>query len=135
GGKFAGQPSWPVNPSSITVKSSAGGSATRVLQLAVIEQIDPVPDGTFRITAVSPNPTPRGVLIRYSVGRESHVRLGVRDAMGREVALLADGLQSAGGHEVVWEGAPASAAAPPGIYFVCLETPAGRWVRRLAVLK
>lgn len=33
GGKYEGQPSWPVNPVNITVRSSLGGSATRTVTL------------------------------------------------------------------------------------------------------
>jgi len=120
---------------SITAKSSGGGSATRLLQLAIVEDGGPTAPAVFDLSDVSPNPTPRGALIRYSLGRESHVRLGVRDVQGREVALLVDGVQDSGDHSITWDGAASRSPAPAGIYFICLDTPAGLWIRRFAVLR
>ena len=100
--------------------------------------IDPLAVGgarraAFELESVTPNPTARGLLVRYSVGIDARVHVGVRDVQGREVAALADGPHAAGEHTATWERA--RGAAPAGVYFVCLETPAGRWVRRVAVLR
>ena len=63
-------------------------------------------DGSARveasaITLVEPNPSPRGVHVRYAVARGGPVRLEVLDVAGRVVATLADGAR----------------AAAPGLYF------------------
>jgi subtilisin family serine protease len=87
----------------------------------------------FALGPVSPNPAPRGATIAFSVARESRVRLRVLDVQGRAVAVLADGVLHAGRHRVSWEGTRGGAPAPTGLYFVCYDTPEGRFVRRVAL--
>ena len=57
------------------------------------------------------------------------------DAQGRVAATLAEGDFGAGRHERVWDGSVAGARAGAGLYFVRLETPEGRRVRRVALLR
>ena len=78
-------------------------------------------DGSARveasaITLVEPNPSPRGVHVRYAVARGGPVRLEVLDVAGRVVATLADGARAAVPHDATWDGASRRAAAP-GLYF------------------
>jgi subtilisin family serine protease len=87
----------------------------------------------FALARVSPNPTSRGVSIEFSLARESRVRLCVLDVQGRAVAVLADGVFHARCHQVKWDGTRGGSPAPAGLYFVCYDTPEGRFVRRVAV--
>lgn len=87
----------------------------------------------FALSRVSPNPTSRGASIEFSLAREARVRLRVLDIQGRVEAVLADAVLHAGRHRMKWEGQPGGAPAPAGLYLVCYDTPAGRFVRRLAV--
>jgi hypothetical protein len=50
---------------------------------------------------------------------------------GREVAVLAEGMYQPGRHQVSWSARTRGAAA--GIYFARYKTPAGTFVRRVAV--
>ncbi|MCH8031441.1 MAG: T9SS type A sorting domain-containing protein [Bacteroidetes bacterium] len=68
----------------------------------------------FRLHAAYPNPFNPQATLRYDVPTGSTVRIAVYDALGREVAVLFDGLNPAGQHEVVFDGH----GMPSGVYFV-----------------
>ena len=65
----------------------------------------------------SPNPFNSQTFIRYSLSQPSQIRLAVFDVRGRQVALLADGQQTAGSHEARWN----AAGMASGLYFCRLE--------------
>ena len=66
-----------------------------------------------------PNPFRARTEVRFSLSQRSHVKLGVFDIAGREIATLADGPWDAGSHSVSWTGrATSGAAARGGVYFV-----------------
>lgn len=83
------------------------------------------------LRGAGPNPAGAEARLEFALPREQHVRLGVHDALGREVAVLADGLQAAGRHSVSWR----TAGARPGLYFARLRTESGTRTRRLTVLR
>ncbi len=69
-----------------------------------------------------PNPFSPTTTIRYSLPAQSHVRLGVYDVAGREVAVLQDGVRAAGAHEVRWDSAGRDGLSlGAGVYFVRLD--------------
>src|SRR5690606_41131611 len=73
---------------------------------------------TTSLAPAYPNPFNPRTTIRYSVADEGHVRLVVVDILGREVAVLTDGHQKTGQHEVVFD----ASHMPSGLYFYRLET-------------
>jgi hypothetical protein len=81
------------------------------------------------LRSVAPNPFSAAATIRYSLPQSTHVTLRVFDAVGAEVAVLADEAQDAGWHEIRWN-APQLAA---GVYYVTLH--AGATTNTLPVLK
>ncbi len=81
------------------------------------------------LSAVSPNPARGTARLDYALARETPVRLSVLDVQGREVAVLATGVQSAGSHTATWT-APA-----PGVYFVRLAAEGRLWKQRFAVVR
>jgi alpha-amylase len=81
-----------------------------------------LPEGELRLEQSYPNPFTPSTTIRYSLPARSHVRLGIYDVAGREVAVLQDGVKAGGAHEVRWDGsAPHGLPLGAGMYFVRLE--------------
>ncbi|WP_052733137.1 PA14 domain-containing protein [Hymenobacter terrenus] len=79
-----------------------------------------------------PNPTHDRATLSYMVEQAGAVRLEVLDNVGRIVAVLVDGPQTAGAHEAVFE-APARQGS--ALFNVRLITPTGTSVSRLALDK
>jgi hypothetical protein len=82
------------------------------------------------VLSVAPSPAHGATRVEFTVTRSEHVRLNVVDVQGRTVARLADGVYSAGRHQVVWN---ALAQMTAGLYFVRLATSAGSEVQRVVV--
>uniref|UniRef100_UPI000619294B hypothetical protein n=1 Tax=Hymenobacter terrenus TaxID=1629124 RepID=UPI000619294B len=79
-----------------------------------------------------PNPTHDRATLSYTVEQAGAVRLEVLDGLGRIVAVLVDGQQSAGPHEAVFQ-APARQGS--ALFNVRLITPTGTSFSRLALDK
>ncbi len=83
---------------------------------------------TLAFALAGPNPVRTATRFRVALPAAMHVSMTVTDALGREVARIADGELAAGEHTVAWEaGRQAS-----GVYVVRLQ--AGREVRTVRVV-
>jgi len=69
-------------------------------------------------SAVTPNPTPGGVRIEWTLSSPAESEVRVFDLVGREVALVTRGSFPAGRHHVRWEGQDASGAAARAGWYV-----------------
>ena len=78
---------------------------------------DPRELAMLELAPGAPNPVRTGVLLRYSLGREAHIRLAIFDIAGRKVAVLADGPRAAGDYAVQWD----ASQVPSGAYLCRLE--------------
>lgn len=78
-----------------------------------------------------PNPFNPETRIRYSLPESAEIRLTVYDSLGRRIAVLADGLQTAGTHTAIFRSGNLSS----GLYFYELRTPESTIVRKMTVLK
>ena len=86
--------------------------------------------------APSPNPSPAGFAIAYSLPAEAEVVLAVYDLAGRRLATLAAGRVAAGVHIARWNGADASGRAlASGHYLVKLRVGDEVVVRRAIRVK
>ena len=65
-----------------------------------------------------PNPFNPVVNIDFSLQFQSEVKVGVYDVIGKEVAILTDGIMDEGQHFVMWNADEFSS----GIYFVKFQT-------------
>ncbi len=66
-----------------------------------------------------PNPFQISTSIRFEIGRTAEVKVEVFDLRGRRVRTLVSGLETAGSHQVSWNGADSSnRQVPSGIYFL-----------------
>ncbi|MEM1054589.1 MAG: carboxypeptidase regulatory-like domain-containing protein [Bacteroidota bacterium] len=80
---------------------------------------------------IAPNPIRSRTEIRYALAESGPIRVAAYDALGREVAVLASGRQSAGPHAVAWE----TVALAAGVYVVRVETEAGAASRPVVVVR
>ncbi|HLT48740.1 MAG TPA: T9SS type A sorting domain-containing protein, partial [Rubricoccaceae bacterium] len=85
----------------------------------------------YTLRPVYPNPTRGRAVVPFVVPTAGRVRVAVYDVLGREVAVLADGLHGAGAHEAVLDGAGLAS----GVYVVVLEGEAARATRKLTILR
>jgi hypothetical protein len=90
--------------------------------LAVGEEPGAVPE-EFVLGQNYPNPFNPSTTIRYGLPNRSHVTLTVFNTLGQQVAVLQNGDQEAGYHEVKFGGSGLSS----GVYFYRIE--AGSFVQ------
>ncbi len=81
--------------------------------------------------AAYPNPFNPSTTISYQTDVEGLVQLKVYDVLGREVAVLVDGLQQAGNHEIRFNGTQFSS----GIYFLRLTAGSTTEMMRMILTK
>ena len=76
-------------------------------------------EGGFVMEAATPNPFSQRTRIAYTLAQSDDVELAVLDLSGRRVKELARGPQSAGRHEMEWDGRSEDGRVlPAGAYFV-----------------
>jgi hypothetical protein len=95
-----------------------------------VEDHGAVPSG-FVLEQNYPNPFNNSTIIRFTLPTAQVVRLRLFDMLGREIRTLAGGLYEAGTHAVVFDADRLSS----GTYLYALETPTGRWIRALLLMK
>jgi len=78
-----------------------------------------------------PNPFNPSTVIKYSVPKESYVRLTVYDNLGREIEKLVVGTVAAGTHKITW--APNNITS--GIYFITLNAGSSLFIKKAVLLK
>jgi hypothetical protein len=80
---------------------------------------------------VSPNPARGPATFRFTMERADHARLALYDALGREVAVLAEGTLDTGRHEVTLD----ASRLAPGVYVARLTAREAISARRLVVAR
>ncbi len=78
-----------------------------------------------------PNPFNPSTVIRYTLDAGRQTRLAVYDILGRQVAVLVDGMMPAGAHQVSFD----ASALPSGIYLYSLEAGGERIQRKMTLVK
>ncbi|MGA9116970.1 MAG: T9SS type A sorting domain-containing protein [Bacteroidota bacterium] len=86
---------------------------------------------TARIVSSFPNPFNAATTIRFELDGGSDVRLLVRDLLGREVRILAEGMMPPGEHSVRLEAGELSS----GVYFATLEAGSVRRSHRMILIR
>ena len=82
--------------------------------------------GSFELSQNYPNPFNPSTQIRYGLPGQSRVTIAVYNVLGQEVARLVDAVQSAGYHEVVWNGMSAKGVSvASGIYLYKIDAHSG----------
>ncbi len=110
-----GEPAMPVwIPGQTGVGDAGPGTAVPGLRLA------------------APSHFTAAVGVAYEMQRAGEVRMTVYDGLGRLVRTVARGRSAAGRHSVTWDGRRSDGRpVPAGVYYLRLETPAGRLGRKL----
>jgi len=76
-----------------------------------------------------PNPSTGTATVAFTLAEAAPVRVSVVDVLGREVAVLAEGVTAPGAHEATVRG------LAPGTYIVRMETAGERFTRPLTVVR
>ena len=95
---------------------------------AEINEISPT---SYNLAQNYPNPFNPVTDIHYSIAHADRVNLRVFNVLGQEIAVLVDGLQTAGLHKVSFDGTN----LPSGVYIYRLETPNFSSSRKMLLLK
>ncbi|MBE2217581.1 MAG: T9SS type A sorting domain-containing protein [Ignavibacteria bacterium] len=78
-----------------------------------------------------PNPFNPATTIKYDLPEATNVKLTVYDLLGREAAVLTNGMQPAGYYEVNLD----ASALASGVYFYKLETPGFTSIKKMVIIK
>ncbi|MDX1419470.1 MAG: T9SS type A sorting domain-containing protein [Rubricoccaceae bacterium] len=89
------------------------------------------PPGAWALHPAYPNPFSGRATVRYDVPEAGPVRVAVYDALGREVAVLVDGEQAAGTHEVAFD----AGALSSGVYLARMTAAGASQTQRLTLLR
>ncbi len=85
----------------------------------------------FYLFQNEPNPFNPSTRIRFRLEGTAHVRLAVRDNLGRVVKILLDEVRPAGEHSVSWDGTDsAGRKVASGVYFYQLQSSGGKVLTR-----
>lgn len=96
----------------------------------------PIATGAVALDEPSPNPFNASTALAYSTGGDSRVVLEIFDTAGRRVRTLVDEIQTAGRHEVVWNGrSNRGVEVASGIYLCSLRVGNQVLTRKIAVIK
>ena len=79
---------------------------------------------------VFPNPASRAATIQISLTETARIDLAIYDALGRKLAVVAEGHHPAGTHEVLLD----TATLVPGMYLIHLKTSSERLTRPMVVV-
>lgn len=118
-------------------KVSAHSAVKRALTTSSIDrhpERSEGPDEGPMLTSVYPNPFNPSTVVRYQVARAhggTPLRLSVHDVLGREVAVLFDGVQVPGTHAATFDAAHLAS----GVYVVRLVSDRGVRSRAIALVK
>jgi hypothetical protein len=85
----------------------------------------------FELFQNYPNPFNPSSTISFTLAKAGNVRLSVYDLLGREVAVLVDGHQDAGAHQVVFRGERFGS----GVYFYRLQSHGGDVTKKMMLIK
>ncbi|MGB2870206.1 MAG: endo-1,4-beta-xylanase [Bacteroidota bacterium] len=121
----------------VSAISAAGQSAWSTPAFFVTGMVNAVGDGfaetprVFELFQNYPNPFNPMTAMSYEVPVVSLVTLRIFDYLGREVAVLVDGVESAGTHTTIWD----ASAFPSGMYFCRLTANGLTQTKKLVLIR
>jgi hypothetical protein len=96
-----------------------------------VSQSEELAPANYELAQNYPNPFNPSTTIRYGLPNRAHVMLTVFNALGQQVALLQNGEQEAGYHEVRFDGSGLSS----GVYFYRIEAGSFTSTRKLLLIQ
>ncbi len=114
----------------VAVRSDGGISTYRIQGSVGITQNDNAPL-TFNLAQNYPNPFNPTTTISYNLTEQSRVKLSVYNILGQEVAVLVNGIKTAGSHQAVFN----AEALPSGAYLYKLQQGNSVLVKKMLLLK
>ena len=122
---------WPQTTcSSVAQDPYAFSALFRQMDASTATAGGPVRSAGAELLAPHPNPTHGAAAVAFVLAAPAGVRLGLYDALGRRVALLADGVRAAGRHEVALG---VLGRLPAGVYVLRLDGAGVPLSRRVVV--
>ena len=85
----------------------------------------------FELHQNYPNPFNPSTMISFSIPEADHVRLSVSNAIGEEIAVLADRLMNAGRHSLNFDGSGLSS----GVYYYTVTTNGKKLSKKMILIK
>ncbi len=106
---------------------SLAGYEVAIYQFASTTSVDTsadlLPAVGLQLMQNYPNPFNPSTTIRYSLPAQSEIRLSAFDISGREVAVILEGVQAEGFHEVSWDGRGHKGRfLSSGVYYLLLDS-------------
>ncbi len=99
-------------------------------RVAVGVEPDPAQQEAFVWRGIYPNPVRSTANVSFNLAQAADVSVKMYDALGREVAVLADGFMTAGPHTLAWN----AGSATSGVYFCRIEAGKFSVVKRVVRL-
>jgi hypothetical protein len=104
---------------------------TKAGKTGVADKENSTVPGVFTLAQNYPNPFNPATRIGYTLPSNGRVRLAVFDVMGREIAVLVDGIMPAGRHSVSLDGKNLKS----GVYFYKLQSEGATITRKMLLVK
>lgn len=120
--------SFPINAFTAKVYSNRNDLS---LGITAVKDRDGREPATFGLQPNYPNPFNPSTTIRYSVPEAGRVTLRVTDMLGREMAMLVNGVQFPGEHSVIFDGSRLAS----GMYFYTLTSGHSVVTRKMMLVK
>ncbi len=129
-----------ITPSYQITDFDLGSFEVRVYEFENTSGVDPgrndLPEMGLRLKPNVPNPFNPSTTISYFLPNRSHVRLGVYDLAGREVAMVLDEVQLAGNQDVRWDGVDRNGRPlGSGVYVMRLDAGGETKLSKMLLLK
>ena len=94
------------------------GTADLTLQIGALDSIDEALPERLEILSNYPNPFQGQTTLEYTVPESMDIEIVVYNVLGQRVATLESGTQSAGTHQLGWDGRSGGSSLASGVYFV-----------------
>ena len=103
---------------------------------AILEEENAAAPKTYSLSNAFPNPFNPNTTIRYSVPKTGPVQLTIYNMLGQQVRILVDGVQSAGTHQITWDGRNANGrGVSSGVYLYRLTAESFNQTKKMLLLK